>query len=183
MSYCKRCGAYVPDGDDSCPACGTMTDAAEAKTSASSSASAARAEEPKKKNDGEYHYSYNYANSAAREEKHEKHSGSAQWEAEYDSDVRDNKSLGYLCYLGFLLLIPLLTRPNSQFLKYHCNQGLALSLFCILAWVCSFIPVIGWAAELAGYSIGIVCLIKGLTNVSRGKRAPLPIIGDIKILK
>ena len=91
--------------------------------------------------------------------------------------------MGLLCYLGPLLLIPLLTKPDSQFLRYHCNQGLLLMIFCILANLCFHIPFIGWLAGIAGCCISISNFFKGIKNVREGKRRPLPFFGDITLIK
>ena len=102
---------------------------------------------------------------------------------EYRADARENRSLGYLCYLGPLLLIPLLTKPNSAFLRFHCNQGIALALFCVLVSICDWLPVFGGLAGAVGTVCAIVWLCKGLSNVSKGRRKPLPVIGGLKFLK
>ena len=46
MSYCKKCGAYIPDGQDTCLACG-FDEAAEKKDRKSGSSAAAYAYSPK----------------------------------------------------------------------------------------------------------------------------------------
>ena len=85
--------------------------------------------------------------------------------------------------LGPLLLIPLLTKPNSAFLRFHCNQGIALALFCVLVSICDWLPVFGGLAGAVGTVCAIVWLCKGLSNVSKGRRKPLPVIGGLKFLK
>lgn len=202
MAYCKKCGAYIPDGDVVCPACGTGTSESGAQT-------AAQTEEKKKseyRDSGEYHsgsYSgtyYNRTSPGGGSTSGEYHSGEyhggayssgyngmggspGMYSNEYDADALANKGMGYLCYLGILFLIPYFTRPNSQFLRYHCNQGLVLLLFCILVSICSNIPILGWIAGFAGSIFAFYCLIKGLGNVAKGKRSPLPLIGDITIIQ
>ena len=78
--------------------------------------------------------------------------------------------MGYLCYLGPLLLIPLLARPKSRFLRYHCNQGLLLLIFAVLIGIAGGIATLVW-------------LVQGFMNVSRGLRRPLSFIGEITLLK
>ena len=98
-------------------------------------------------------------------------------------DVEDNKLISILCYFGILLLIPLLVKPDSQFVKYHSNQGLVLFLLSLISGVASKIPVLG---GLIGAVCGIfvfVCFILGIVNVCRGEMKELPIIGQIQILK
>ena len=101
----------------------------------------------------------------------------------YDADVRENQSLGYLCYLGPLLIIPLLVRPKSRFLRYHCNQGLLLLIAAVLVSIFDGLPGIGWLIGIAGSIAALIWLVQGMLNVNRGVRRPLPLIGDITILK
>ena len=37
--------------------------------------------------------------------------------------------------------------------------------------------------SLAGTAFGIYCMVKGITNVSQGKKEPLPLIGNWKLIK
>ena len=47
MAYCKSCGAYIPDGQTACLACGYDETAQQSKSSGSA---AAKAKAPEKKN-------------------------------------------------------------------------------------------------------------------------------------
>lgn len=105
----------------------------------------------------------------------------------------NEKVFGVLAYLGWLVLVPLLA-GKTEFSKFHANQGLILTIaetvvivaFGIVIAFTWFIPIIG------GLIIGIfslVCLIFtifaiiGIVNAAQGQMKPLPIIGEIKILK
>ncbi|HHU23261.1 MAG TPA: hypothetical protein GXZ52_07625 [Clostridiales bacterium] len=98
-------------------------------------------------------------------------------------DTGDEKFLCILCYFGILLLIPYLTRPNSQFVKYHSNQGLVLMLLAIACSVVAVIPILGWIASFVGGIFCFVCWVIGIINVVKGEMKPLPTIGKITILK
>ncbi len=99
------------------------------------------------------------------------------------NDIEDNKLISILCYLGILLLIPLLVKPESRFVKYHSNQGLVLLLFTMIVGVVGIIPIIGWLAAAVGGIFSFVCLIMGVINTINGEMKPLPLIGSIEILK
>lgn len=182
MSYCRNCGAYVPDWAESCPACDKPVrepaqPKKEKKQKTSTSGSQARREEPKyEKNDGARRDSgggtYTYDGSRRK-----------KYAESYDADVRENKTLGYLCYLGPLLVIPLLLKPKSRFLRYHCNQGLMLLIFSVLVTVFDGLAGIGWLIGIAGSIAALIWLVQGLMNVKNGVRRPLPLIGEITILK
>jgi uncharacterized membrane protein/uncharacterized Zn finger protein (UPF0148 family) len=100
-----------------------------------------------------------------------------------DEDISRNKAISYLCYFGPLFLIPYLTCRDSDFVRFHSNQGLLLLLACVITNACSAIPVIGWIIWLAGVIFGIGGFFGGLINVSKGIKKSLPIIGEIQILK
>lgn len=87
----------------------------------------------------------------------------------------NNVAMGVLCYLGILVLIPLLTdAKNDAFVKYHIKQGLVLLIFWIVASFIFWLPVIGQLLWL-----GVVILvILGIINVVNGKQQPLPLIGQ-----
>lgn len=99
------------------------------------------------------------------------------------NDIEDNKLISILCYLGILLLIPLLVKPDSQFVKYHSNQGLVLLLFTVIVGAVGAIPIIGWLAAIVGGIFSFVCFIIGIVNAIDGEMKPLPLIGSIEILK
>ena len=104
----------------------------------------------------------------------------------YDTkpEVSDEKEvLAILCYFGILLLIPYLMKPNSQFVKYHSNQGLVLLVFGIACGIVGIIPIIGWIVGIVGGIFIFVCWIMGIVNVLGGKIKPLPIIGKFTLLK
>lgn len=99
------------------------------------------------------------------------------------NDIEDNKLISILCYFGIFLLIPLLVKPDSQFVKFHSNQGLVLFLFSLIAGVVSKIPILGWIVGVVCGIFGFVCFILGIVNVCKGEMNELPIIGQIQILK
>lgn len=181
MSYCRNCGAYVPDWAENCPACDMpvkgKTPPKKEKKQDAASGTQTRREEPRReeprreppRNDGG---TYTYNGSRRR-----------NYAESYDQDTRENRTMGYLCYLGPLLLVPLLARPNSRFLRYHCNQGLLLFIFALLVSVFDGLLGIGWLIGIAGSIATVVWLVQGLTNVSKGLRRPLSFIGEITLLK
>ena len=185
MSYCRNCGAYVPDWAETCPACDMPVkekaqEKKETRKKAAPNAGQAKSEakaEAKRPEPGRGEAykgggAYTYDGSRRR-----------NYAESYDQDTRENQTMGYLCYLGPLLLIPLLARPKSRFLRYHCNQGLLLFIFALLVSVFDGLLGIGWLIGIAGSIATIVWLIQGFTNVSKGLRRPLSFIGEITILK
>ncbi len=103
------------------------------------------------------------------------------------NDVQQNKVMAVLAYIGILFLVPLLAAPNSQYARFHTNQGLVLFLFDIvvgiLTAVLAFIPFIGLiVSSVLGLGV-FVLIILGIVNAATGKANQLPLIGKIRIIK
>lgn len=98
-------------------------------------------------------------------------------------DIEENKWVGLLAYLIFFL--PLILAKDSQFGKFHANQGLNLLLLGLaISVIGSIIPFIGWFIILP--LGGIACLIFGIIgilNAINGKMKELPIIGRYRLIK
>ena len=198
MSYCKGCGAYMPDWAEECPACGEPREEKKKRSSskkqtggprAASAASASRAES---KTSGEYHYTYKKA------ERKNTASGDAftydgddpgtfnydggprstrYYAGGYKADAKKNRGLAALCYLGPFFLLSWLLKPKSAFVRYHVNQGLVLFLCEVIINIFDFIPFM-WVANILSFA-GIII---GASNALKGRRRPLPIIGDITLI-
>lgn len=215
MSYCKSCGAYMPDWAEECPACGRPKAEApkrqtkKTNSNSSSAASGAAAAEQKDNRSGEYHYTYKKASDTGRAGQNtsrrrrsydkgtftydadeprtgggtftyegEEFTGSRDYAGEYKHDAKKNKLLGALCYFGPLFLLSWLLKPKSRFVRYHVNQGLVLFLVEVIIWMFDFIPFVGLLNILA-----IVCFFCGISNALKGKRKPIPLIGEITLIK
>ena len=111
--------------------------------------------------------------------------------SEFDqNDIQQNKAMGILAYLSWLVLIPLFAAKESKFARFHCNQGLVLAIAEIAIWVVcgilSRIPFIGWLFVVIEGLLGVVFLvlaILGIINAAKGQAKELPIIGKFRILK
>lgn len=103
------------------------------------------------------------------------------------NDIQQNKVMAVLAYIGILFLVPLLAAPNSQYARFHTNQGLVLFLTDIVAGIVSgifaLIPFVGWIiSSLLGIAI-FVFMILGIVNAATGAAKELPLIGKIRIIK
>lgn len=176
MAFCSKCGAQIGDKDKFCPSCGAMIGAACSDSGA---------------NKNRQQTEYRSAESAAGQ----------QNEQGFDpADVAQNKAMGILSYLGFLVLIPLLAAKNSKYARFHANQGLILFLteacIGILAWIIPNIFFGLWyvsgiyhllnALNIVFKLLDLACLglsIYGIVNAAQGKKCELPVIGKIKLVK
>lgn len=112
-----------------------------------------------------------------------------------EEDVKQNKVFGILAYFGILFLVPLLAAKDSQYARFHTNQGIVFFIFSIIAnalnaivRICfGFIPFFGAiVSALVSLAVGVICLILfilGIVNACSGEPKKLPIIGNITILK
>lgn len=153
MAYCQRCGAKLEKDALFCPQCGATVNA--------NNAGAAPAADFGQLGGDAVDSTNAY---------------SAQ-------DIAENKVLCVLCYFGILLLIPLLVKKESSFVRFHCNQGLVLLLFNIIVSVLAAVPLVGWVISIVGAVAGLVFWIMGLVNVLNGRAKTLPLIGGITIIK
>lgn len=111
--------------------------------------------------------------------------------AQFDQqDIQNNKVMGVLAYLSWLIIIPLLAARESKFARFHCNQGLVLAIAETLCWIVvkifGGIPVIGWILRIAVGLLDIAFLIlaiMGIVNAASGKAKDLPLLGSFRLLK
>ncbi len=109
--------------------------------------------------------------------------------------AEQNKVMGILAYLSWLVLIPIFAAKNSKFARYHANQGLVLAICEIIWWVATAIitavayAIAWWLGSLLSTVLGLVnlvflvMLILGIVNAANGKAKELPVIGKFRILK
>lgn len=222
MSYCRECGAYIPDGENQCLACGWSENKKRSGAAAQARPKPGPEKERKKSasgggTTGGYKRSYDYGGGqgsysggedrrgagryySSSEDRRgadryysgsedrrgadryyssgERKSSKKDYAGEYNSDAQRNRGMASLCYLGPLFILPWLLRPNSQFVKYHVNQGLVLFLLWVIVGIFDFIPFM-WVANLFAF----VCVCMGLGNAWGGRRRPLPLIGEITLIK
>jgi len=94
-----------------------------------------------------------------------------------------NTAMAIVAYI--LFFVPMLTGDSKKdpFVGYHTRQGFGLFLFAFL------INVIGWIVPwyysmwyTISYLLGLcvlVLLIVGISNVTKGKQQPLPVLGKM----
>lgn len=107
----------------------------------------------------------------------------------------DKTTYKLLCALGYfpcglLFFIPLIVYPNDQFAKYHANQALVLLLTAVIGEVLfgilSIIPLLSIVMYVLTSVFGVLMLvlcILGILNVVREEEKPLPVIGNINLIK
>ena len=183
MAYCGKCGTKVDEGVKFCPSCGNPMEApAPEQQAQTQQAQTQQAQPAGDQNDFS-------AKIAAL-------NNTADTTADFDkADIEQNKVMGILAYLSWLVLIPIFAAPKSKFARFHANQGLVLAITEIAWWIVTgvistILYNISWTlGSLFGTLLGLVnlvflvMLVIGIMNAVNGRAKELPVIGKFKILK
>ena len=203
MAYCKKCGAYIPDGQETCLACGYSEAAEKAKEKAaqnSASATAyaprqkseeelredevrrARAEERRRQQQEDFRRSQEEAARRAREQEfkrtlNEDGYATLHRNAPYGSSGYKNSSSDsrLFSYLSYISFLCFL--PSLLGIEDPFTRFHARQgrkLF-FASLIMDFIPGINAVAAI----VRVVLAVIGMRNVSAGRMEKLPIIGDI----
>ena len=212
MAYCKSCGAYIPDGQLVCLACGYDESAEKKSSTATGGSAAASARAPKSDSasgKGKYRQvDSDFLKQQLDEQRRRQQANSKKWaETEYaqrqkakeeqarnftntsgrtGSDVyrtvrsavgsdETGKVLAGLSYFSVLFMLPYLFRKDDQFATYHAKQGMTLFAAGIVGDIVGKLFGVGWLVSLAR----LYMIFKGVGNVVKGEKKPLPYIGDL----
>ena len=116
--------------------------------------------------------------------------------AEQEEDIRKNKGMALLSYLGVLVVVPMVFGLHSRFVRHHANQGLILFSLEVIVWAgCKILMLLGYpvvhlsaTVYLTSFIGGLIWLVfaalglMGLLHVVSGSFASLPIIGAYEII-
>jgi uncharacterized membrane protein len=80
------------------------------------------------------------------------------------ADVEENRQVAALSYIWVLVLIPLLTKRDSEFAQFHAKQGLILFIIEILAGFVFWSPIVGQLIALGLLIVAIVGAVKSLNG-------------------
>ena len=161
MAFCNKCGNQLPDGANNCPNCGAPAGNTQQNTQ----------------------NAQDFVNNMMNT-----NDTTSQFDPQ---DIKNNKGMSVLAYIGFLFLVPLLACPNSKFARYHTNQGLVLFLLefalGVITGIIGIIPIagliIGGLLSAVGGIFTLVLMIMGIINAAQGQAKELPLIGKITLLK
>ena len=88
----------------------------------------------------------------------------------------DEKLLGVLSYLGILVLVPLLLRTESAFVKAHMKQGLMLLLVSVVNSFLAALVITLPLVLLIAFAV-LICSIMGIVKVLQGQTWEVPVVG------
>ena len=94
-----------------------------------------------------------------------------------------DKIMLVLAYLGIFCLFPLLTVKDSEYVKWHAKQGLALMIveiaWAIVGIALNFIPVVGTCAYLLGGLGLLVVSVMGIMKAMAPTRWKIPLVSAL----
>ena len=158
MIYCSNCGSSVHENTRNCSFCGQMLSGAKNRTYSNANRSERTA---------------TFGGTRA-------YSGGGYDYNTVSDDIAQNRNMAALCY--FIFFIPMLTRPRSDFVRYHVNQGAVLTIFSFLVNILAHLPLIGWIIGGAGGLFTLFCILQGVQNAISGQTRPLPVIGIFRVI-
>ena len=87
-------------------------------------------------------------------------------------DTKTTSIVAYITWIGLLIAFCAGDREGA---KFHLNQALVIFLFGLLGWI----PCIGsiWSLFM------LVCWVMGLIAAINQEEKPVPLIGQIQLLK
>ena len=87
-------------------------------------------------------------------------------------DTKTTSIVAYITWIGLLIAFCAGDREGA---KFHLNQALVIFLFGLLG----LIPCIGWIWSI----FMLVCWVMGLIAAINQEEKPVPLIGQIQLLK
>lgn len=186
MPYCDKCGAYIPDGQTVCLACGYDSEAEQKQETGSASAEETRS--------GYYSFTNEELKKKLEEQRKRQQEQSRKW-AEAEKQRRENqrteqkektaqsapkpasntKLFSALSYVSVLFILPMLFCENDRKAMFHSKQGLRLFIYSLISDALGGIPILGALLRVGR----IFFVLKGLINVLNDREEPLPYIGTI----
>lgn len=191
MAYCVKCGAQVDHAVQFCPHCGEKIPQQE------------NAQSEYENYTQQNEYGNNTQQSEYKEYTQQSGPESTEGQNTYDRteyydpyEVKKNKAMGVLSYLGILVLIPLLTGDKrSEYVRHHANQGLILFILSFIidllegkwvwglhAWLNFGGSILSWMFDIAGLACFIL-MVAGIVTACKGEKRKLPVIGKYQIWK
>ncbi len=90
--------------------------------------------------------------------------------------------LSYFSWIGWIISFAIRDK-DDEVVKFHLNQGLVLNLASLVLTVVSrFGGVVAIVASVASLAVFVFAIL-GIVRAAQDSTQPLPLIGDIKILK
>jgi len=177
MSYCRNCGAYIPDTMTKCLSCGydetAQSSASQQQTQTESKTWRDAADEDRRRKIEE-------ARKWAEEE-HRKfvQQQSGQTGGQSTGNLTSSqRAFSVMSYIFALCVVPYIVCSDDKFVMYHARQGVYLFIIELIATFIGVIPLVGGIAELLILAYAVYAAIDGIKNASNGRMCPLKGVGE-----
>lgn len=85
---------------------------------------------------------------------------------------------GVLSYLSILCLVPILTKKEDDFIRFHAKQGLMLFLIEVAVGIIGVIPLFGGLVVTLGVLVCGLLSLAGIVQVLMGNKWSIPVISE-----
>lgn len=185
MPYCKNCGAYIPEGDGFCVACGTAVSSAASATAAQAAPEHGSAptsddlretleQKLKEQKEKAKEWAENL-NSTGAHSTSQSTGGTPTAQKPVSGLNPDTKSkiLSVLAYVGAGCFLPWLLARDDETARFHGKQGMVLFILSIAIDVFSGINSLAFVLS----AFRLYLMYVGIKNVFCNKMEYLPFIG------
>lgn len=160
MPFCTKCGQSFDDNLNNCPFCGAVNKAKEDSSDFNAK--------------DLYNMAFDTEDTTSSVDA---------------NDIKANKGITILSYIGPLAFIPYFARKDSKFAHYHASRGLNLFIIqtiisIVVGIICGLIP--GWISWIISVPVDIILVVFsviGIINVAKDRCRELPLISGFKIVK
>ena len=95
----------------------------------------------------------------------------------------DKKTTDIVCYLTWVGLIIAFVVGDREASKFHLNQSLVIWLASTVCGFVAVIPVLGTLVSIVGGIFCFICWFIGIIGAMQGTEKPVPVLGQIQLLK
>lgn len=153
MNYCPKCGAYIPEGQTECVACGG------ADVPKAPEAPAVEFEQPDR----------------TPKTTSERTGGTPSAEIPPEKPVAAESIdlLAVISYFGALCVLPFFLKKDNEFTIFHAKQGVILLVISVILDALGSALPFAWILSIAR----VYLMIKGISNAWTGKKEYIPWVG------
>lgn len=193
MPYCEYCGAYIPEGQTVCLACGKGGKEQESGGNAAYEYAPKQnsSDELKRKLEEQRRKQQEQSRRWAEAEYEQRQRQKAQQENFYGSSVSENRGtertnnpvqgtdksriFAAVSYVSALFVVPFLCAKDDEFAIFHARQGMSLFVAVAVAELALSVVGLGWLASIARFYF----MFLGIRNALNGRKERLPYIGNL----
>ena len=181
MAQCSECGASIPDNTRFCPQCGASSAAAAAGAAGAASGAYQQAQQQTYQPYQQNYQQQGYQQQQQQYQQQYQQQGYQQQQQYQQPPQKPQKPkpvapspeaesyriLTALSYLSLIFLfLTLILGGDSNYVRKHANQAVALNLWYLLCAVCCIVPFLGWivggVGSIAGFIFMLICFFRAL---------------------